>query len=255
MERQTIRRLDAINREFYERHAESFDATRRRPWGGWRRVVDHLGALERPSILDVGCGNARFGLFAERRLGRPIDYLGIDRSQPLLERARRRAPSAWRWLEADLVRDGLPAALGGERFDLVACFAVMHHLPGEVLRCELLAAMSRRVGTAGLLAVSFWQLGDHARFTRRAVDPESLGLAEELEPGDYLLRWGESAGGAAVASLRYCHHADPAEVERLLTAPELEPVDAFVADGASGDLNDYRLLRRPSDAGRSTARQ
>ncbi|MDX1642941.1 MAG: class I SAM-dependent methyltransferase [Thermoanaerobaculia bacterium] len=253
MERRTIRRLDAINREFYQRHAEAFDATRRRPWDGWKRVVDHLSALERPSILDVGCGNARFGLFAERRLGRPVDYLGIDRSRPLLERARRRGRSAWRWLEADLVRHGLPAALGRRRFDLVACFGVMHHLPGEALRRELLTAMSRHVGAAGLLAVSFWQFGDHARFTGRAVEPrsldeDSLDLDDEMEPGDYLLPWGESADGATSASLRYCHHSDRAEVERLLagsmSGEGFEPVDAFVADGASGALNLYRLLRR-----------
>lgn len=250
MDRRTISKLDAINRTFYERHAESFDATRRRPWVGWERVVDHLVGLEGPSILDVGCGNGRFGLFAERRLGR-LDYVGVDRSRPLLERARRRGRAGWRWLEADLVGGGLPSGLGEARFDLVVCFGVLHHLPGESVRRRLLRSMVRCLGANDLLAVSFWQLGEHDRFTRRAVETGRHGAVEEIEPGeleegDYLLPWGEIDGDGASEGLRYCHHVDAAEAARLLAGLGLEHVDSFLADGASGDLNLYYLLRCPA---------
>lgn len=255
MDPDTIARLDAVNRRFYERHAESFDAKRRRPWAGWERVLEHLRDFERPSILDVGCGNGRFGLYAARRMAAGIDYLGVDRSRALLELARRRGGPDWRWLEGELIGEGLPHELDGERFDLVACFGVMHHLPGESTRRHLLAAMQRTLAAGGLLAVSFWQLGEDARSAGRAVGVEALESLQpsaeaggwgdvELAPRDYLLPWGES-GAAEPAPLRYCHHVDRQEAERLVEGLDLAPVDVFRADGATGDLNLYYLLRRP----------
>lgn len=253
MDRLTISRLNAINRRFYERCAASFDATRRRPWRGWRRVMAHLEDLERPSILDVGCGNGRFGRFAAKYLGRDIRYVGVDASRPLLELARRRGEPAWRWLECDLVDAGMPAELDGERFDLVACFGLMHHLPGESTRRRLAGAFARSVAPGGMLALSFWQLGSDERFARRAVDPEDLEadrdgratppIGSELEPNDYLLPWGGEPwrGGAA---LRYCRHVDAAEAERLLRDLDLERVESFNADGESGAMNLYYVLRQ-----------
>ncbi len=68
----------------------------------------------------------------------------------------------------------------------------------------------------------------------------------ELEEGDYLVAWGEAppADRSALPALRYCHYADPAEVERLLAPLELDVVAEFRADGEGGDLNLYRILRR-----------
>lgn len=258
MDRDSILELDAVNRRFYARHADSFDAKRRHPWLGWRRVAEHLRDLERPSILDVGCGNGRFGLYAAERARSGIEYVGVDRSREMLELARRRGAADWRWLEADLVREGLPGELDEESFDLVVCFGVMHHLPGEATRRRLLREMAAATAIGGLLAVSFWQLGGQERFTRRALDVDELERGEgtagaiargeiELERGDFLLPWGdgtESGTGPGPVPVRYCHHVDRAEAERLVEARDLVPVDTFTADGASDDLNLYYLLRR-----------
>ena len=259
MDAPTVARLNALNREFYRRHALSFDRTRRAPWPGWQRVAELVSSLDRPSILDVGCGNARFGLFLASAESRPIDsldidYVGIDASPRLLAIAASRGPSHWRWVEADVIAEPLP--LVGE-FDLVVCFGVLHHVPGESTRQALLSSLAERLAQGGHLAVSFWQFGDRARFRDRALGwrsgvrgPESLDLSK-LEHNDFLLPWGADSGSAqGELPIRYCHFVDRAEARRLVgelrvEKPGLEPVDEFVADGHSGDLNLYHLLRRP----------
>src|SRR6266852_6428720 len=86
MDDTTIRRLNAINREFYEGAADRFEELRRGAWPGWKALIPYL----RPgmTILDVGCGNGRFGQFAIRHTGPSLRYYGLDANARLLEHAR-----------------------------------------------------------------------------------------------------------------------------------------------------------------------
>lgn len=74
MDDATIRRLNAINREFYRITAEVFDQTRGQPWPGWEQVLAYIGADAQKRVptmllvLDVGCGNGRFGVFLAKSL-------------------------------------------------------------------------------------------------------------------------------------------------------------------------------------------
>lgn len=251
----TVRRLNLINAEFYNEQAGDFGRTRSRPWPGWRRVVESLEAPEsRPlSVLDVGCGNARLVLALAERFER-FDYVGIDSSEPLLEQARARIESLegvnGRLTAIDLV-DELPSErLADRRFDLVAAFGLFHHLPGFSLRRRLLIDLAALLRPSGLIAAGFWQFGAHERFRRRFVDWQSFNEGasdpvdlDQLEPGDHLLAWGERGG-----AIRYCHWADPAEVERLLAAAGLTADELYQADGAGAALNLYALVRGGGDA-------
>ena len=243
MDASTQERLNALNREFYSRHAADFDATRRNPWPGWERALSGLGDAESAAILDVGCGNARLGHYLASLSGVSCAYTGVDVSHELLVLARERAPAGWRLIALDVVDDGLDAL--DREFDFVTCFGVMHHLPGEATRRALMEEMAARLAPGGRLAVSFWQFAHRRRFERRALGAEVSGMAALLEPGDYLLPWGEVGEDSATgSSMRYCHHADDAEVDRLVDGLGLEIADGFRSDGHSGDLNLYRILRR-----------
>ncbi|MGH9460977.1 MAG: methyltransferase domain-containing protein, partial [Vicinamibacteria bacterium] len=89
MDWSTILALNAINRDFYTQRAEEFAATRGGPWRGWRRLLEPLQACEEPlSVLDVGCGNGRFGMFLRENLQKPFRYVGIEVSAAALESAR-----------------------------------------------------------------------------------------------------------------------------------------------------------------------
>jgi SAM-dependent methyltransferase len=296
MNRQTQQALGAINRRFYEAHAEPFSNTRDHAWPGWERAwkaqptgVERAGQAQPTSVeragnaqptdverakegqptaaerveqaqpasselrlLDVGCGNARFGRFVAGRCP-GLHYTGVDSSGPLLEHARS-ALGATRHclLRADLVSEGPAAALPSGPFDWIAVFGVLHHLPGFALRRQLVAALAQRLAPGGVLALAAWRFAGRSRFARRSLSWETFCRGEsapidlaELEPGDHLLRWGDSGELRAV---RYCHETSDDELDRLTTALGLEAVDRFLSDGREGDLNRYVVLRRPAAA-------
>lgn len=256
MNRATIRALAALNREFYEDAAAEFSATRRHPWGGWYQIAAALRPDARRDaplrVLDVGCGNGRFGRFLARAPGAPLRYVGVDASGALLEEARASLEGV---VELELhPRDVSEAAwstvLGAARFDLVAVFGLLHHIPGRATRRALVAELGARVSEAGCCALAIWPFAAFERFRARILpwtEVHRLGSAaaaridpDDLEPGDHLLRWGEDGARA-----RYCHFVDAAEVREIIAASRLACAARFDADGRGGDRNRYYLLRRP----------
>jgi SAM-dependent methyltransferase len=252
MNRETVLALNEINRQFYRTTAREFSASRRSAWPGFERVVDAFREIPRNEavlrILDVGCGNARFVDTLLRQLGAPFHYLGIDASPELLAEARRRHGDReeLRFRSIDFVKEPLAPEVGTEEFSGIVLFGVLHHVPGAATRRRLLEELACRLHPGGLLAVSVWRFGRFERFRRRFVPwaqfLERTGAAldpEELEPGDYLLPFGRDP-----SRVRYCHALDRDELARLLDALPLTTLASFHADGRSGNLNRYVLLRR-----------
>lgn len=242
MDEQSIRRLNALNRAFYVQTANSFDESRGRDWLGWQRLLPYLAELPRPlRVLDVGCGNGRFGRFLARNFGLrgAVAYHGLDNSPSLLAAARdglarmTALPDA-RLAVCDVVEEPLPDG----QYHFVACFGVLHHVPSAARRETLMRAMGSRVLEGGYLCYSTWRFAEFDRFRER-LNP----LPEDIrgERGDYLMDWRRGEGSGA---LRYCHHVDQAEQAHLDAASGLEFVDSFCADGHTENINRYSLLRR-----------
>ena len=241
--------LAAINRRFYDRFAADFDASRQHPWPGWQRVTDRLHTDARtPTVLDVGCGNGRLGTFLAGRSAGGCRYFGLDGCEALLRAAANRldgridAPELRR---VDVLADDLDQALGEHRFDFIALFGVLHHVPGTNARRALLQRLGRRLAPGGILAASIWRLDRTPSFARRQVPWEAFNRTrrrrsqppidlEELEPGDTLLSWGGDSQHP-----RYCHFPDALETESLATAAELPLADRFEADGPTDRDNLY----------------
>lgn len=239
-------RLNAINRDFYRLTAAPFDQTRAQPWPGWLRLLDLLAAqgVQARSVLDVGCGNGRFGLLlAQRSPAEGWHYHGLDNSPALLAFARQRLaalPGVTLTLEArDLVENPLTAEADAPGYDLVALFGVLHHIPGAAARRALLRALAARVRPGGALAFAAWRFYEEARWRAR-VTPWPDDLAAHVEPGDLLLDWRRE-----VRALRYCHHVDDSEHDALVAASGLREVARYRADGEGGQSNCYSLLLRP----------
>ena len=248
MDEPTLRALNAINRAFYREQAAAFSATREDPWPGWDEVwacVEAAALAERLDVIDVGCGNGRFGRFLAKHAP-TLRYVGVDASPAMLALAGAHPPQAAS-VELhclDLVEDDLDTWLGRRRFTLVALFGVLHHVPGAEQRRELVAALAERLRPGGLLALSSWQFGAFERFrsrilpwdeyNRRAAQPVD---PEHLDPGDRLLRWGEGE------ALRYCNFSSEVETRDLLGNLRGEIVASFRADGREGDLNHYFVLK------------
>ncbi len=252
MDESTRAALAAINRHFYHHQARAFSDTRSRPWKGWRRVVETVGGA-RPKdaslrLLDVGCGNGRFGGLVGECWPGPLSYVGLDASEELLETAGRRLASLAevRLASWDFMDDSLGAVLGEETFSLIAVFGLLHHVPGEDLRRELLQRLAGRLEVGGVLALSVWRFGLDARFQRRVLPWEEYNRGAQqpipidlLEEGDVLLRWGDQPG-----VVRYCHAVSEPEQESWTEMLGLAPLESFVADGKGGELNQYHLFSK-----------
>jgi len=258
MNASTRRALLALNRAFYADRGEAFDASRDHPWPGWQRVLEEWGRVGtgasragRPDrVLDVGCGNGRFGRLLAKP-GRPgTEYLGVDASEPLLESARAALRDSPRGFDAELLRlDFLdapgPDALPPGPFDLIAVFGVLHHVPSRALRRSVVEALAQRLDRGGVLALTAWQFQDRERFARSLFPAEAVRRRadewgfdpHDLEAGDHLLGFSGDA-----STPRYCHHIDASELDALTGGLDLDLAAAYADDGKTRDLNLYRVL-------------
>lgn len=250
MQPQVQQQLLALNRSFYERVAEPFDATRLAASPGKTELVKRLPlqvGASATTLADIGCGNGRLAWLLEER-GLPVEYLGVDANAQLLAAAQahtaglRHVRAAF--VQADLAEpewvQKLPRPAMG--FDIVTCLATLHHFPGYALRRSVMLALAALVGAGGLLAISTWQFLTTPRFTTKLVDWAAIGLdPSQVEPGDALLPWQQ--GGYA---LRYLHQLDLDEVSALALDVGMIVEATYFADGKEGNLNLYALLRRPN---------
>ncbi len=231
-----IRRLNQLNKDFYTQTAESFSQSRDHAWEGWLRLLPYL----KPplSVLDVGCGNGRFGIFLHEQFGDGIGYHGLDNAPALLDFARQAFDErglSFTLENRDIVEN--PPDTG--EYDLVVAFGVLHHIPGYQNRHEFVRHLGQRVKKDGCLVFTTWRFYEQPRFRGRVVAwPDDFAV----EAHDYLLDW--RRGIEAKPALRYCHYVDDAEHQSLITATDLTEIITYRADGRSGDLNGYSILRR-----------
>lgn len=251
-------RLCALTGEFYRANAESFSQTRQSPWQGWVRLLEVMDARaaerELLRMLDVACGNLRFERYlADALPGRMLSGWAVDNCEPLVEAGERSEFGPLSRIAFQNL-DVIERLSGGRLWesleapdasrDLAVSFGFMHHVPLECWRAELLRALVAKVRPGGFVAVSFWRFLNSDKLARKAQETTIRARAElvipELPPNDYLLGWQDTQG-----LYRYCHHFDELEIERLLAAvaDSAELVSRFEADGKTGNLNEYVVLR------------
>lgn len=267
MDISVARQLIDLNTRFYRDNAASFSATREAPWDGWRRIVAHVaacaGALApgKPlKMLDLACGNMRLERFLSEELPEArFEFHSVDNCSALA--AGTPLPAGVVHHNVNILGALLDAASGGSQESplnelpacaFTCCFGFMHHVPSLELRVAVLRELVRRTAPGGIIAVSFWQFMHDERLASKAHEAEEAArkhdllepaVLDALEPGDHLLGWQDGT------SLRYCHHFEEREIDRLIAALPAGTVRAFErysADGRAGNLNRYVLLRRTS---------
>ncbi len=241
MDIQTILRLNQINADFYATIANDFDETRGKAWAGWDVLINHIPKPTVPyRVLDMGCGNGRFGIFLAEKWGTDnLIYHGVDNSPDLLQSAREALSAkhiTFQLQQEDIVsghRELTPA------YDLVVAFGVIHHIPSAQLRTHLLWNWANAVKAGGHLAFACWRFYEFDRFRERitAWDDD---LANKVEQHDYLLDWRRGT-----TALRYCHYVDDHEHEALIHATNLQPIADYRADGFTNTVNRYSILKKP----------
>ncbi|MCL5093878.1 MAG: class I SAM-dependent methyltransferase [Patescibacteria group bacterium] len=175
-------------REDYNKIADHFNVTRAYPW---KNLVPHLN---RPlkngdKILDLGCGNGRLLLALDKK----INYTGIDGSEKLIKIASELHPK-----EKFVIEDILNLPFDKESFDLIYSVAVIHHIPSEELRLNVLSEIKRCLRSKGKAVITAWNLEKMEKYQEFACYEK-----EGWEKGDYLIPWKNSKG--EIITQRYYH--------------------------------------------------
>jgi SAM-dependent methyltransferase len=178
MNKGTVIALKQLNQKFYEDYSANFSSTRILPWAGWRRVLDlclqtwRAKATDNPtSILDVGCGNGRFGQLLDQEFTDPFDYHGLDNSAELLAVAAQRLRPGPRgdrtFQKVDLTSSEFTLSDIGVRFQFITVLGLLHHIPGLHTRQALIQSLADHLEPDGLMVVSFWQFDTHNAMSLR----------------------------------------------------------------------------------------
>ncbi len=248
MDEHTVSILLDLNRQFYQTFGPAFAATRRRIQPGVRRVLDSLPAGGQ--WLDLGCGGGALGLaWAQHAAehGAEGTYTGLDFSASLLEEAaawvHTHAPGApVSYHPADLGNPDWQNVVEGRQFDVITCFAALHHIPGEAARLDILRVVRGLLAPLGVFIHSEWQFQHSPKLMER-VQPWSLaGLREDqVDPGDTLLDWRYALPGQVEQrGLRYVHLYSREELARLAAQCGFCIKEEFESDGAGGRLSLYQ---------------
>lgn len=239
-----LQRLLSLNRDFYQSFAYDFAQSRQRIQPGVQRAAKRFPP--HAAVLDLGCGHGQLAVYLQRT-GFGGRYRGVDASSALLELvAPEPQPPQYRFVQADLADPAWDSALrtpdaagepAAEGFDLACAFAVLHHLPGDELRRQMLATLRALLIPAGQVFLSVWDFMASPRMRGRLHDWDEIGLqADQLDPGDALLDWRRGGHG-----LRYVHQFSPEELGELASRSGFMVVDQYRSDGAGGRLGLYQV--------------
>ena len=234
MRPEMVQKLLDINRQFYAEFAEAFAETRSAPQPGFSKLLNYL---PKPchEVVDVGCGNGRFGLFLSRNLP-DFSYTGVDFTVSFLDMAG--ASLGGKFITRDINQAGFLEGQG--QYDLAVCLATLQHIPGWPNRLAVLQEMAAHLSNNGRIFLSNWQFTKSDRQKRKILDWSEVGLKlEDVDPGDYLLSWRRNGRG-----LRYVHLVDQQETAWLAKQADLHILDEYLSDGKEGNLNLYTILAK-----------
>lgn len=151
-------------KETYDKIASDFSASRKYIWPDLLPFLKDIPA--EVSVLDLGCGNGRL----LNGLPDKINYLGIDQSQELLNKALLLHPNK-NFIVADITKEktwhNLPA------YDYIFCIAVMHHLPTYQQQVFLLKKIKKHLKPGGKVLITAWNLWQ-PKFLKHHLSLKSL---------------------------------------------------------------------------------
>jgi len=266
MDQKLINQLNKLNRDFYSKTSKFFDESRQKPWEGWKQLIEkenELPAYVIPSagrrvtgyglretgnrkletVLDIGCGNGRFGEFLLRHFPN-ADYTGIDFSPELLKFAEEKFKSkklSGKFIHSDILDTKWAGGLK-KKFDLITLFGVIHHIAGFENRKRLIKNISELLNRKGQLVITVWQFKKFERFDKKTLDKDfiknELGInANKLEENDFILDWKRGT-----KAYRFAHYVDDSEMIKLVSDTNLKLMYTYDSDGKTNNLNKYYIF-------------
>lgn len=255
MDDTTIKKLNQINNDFYQQVATSFDSSRQYYWDGWNQLLPFFDNQSDIRVLDLACGNGRFGTFLHEHLPETkLSYTGIDQSSELLDFAKQSLQGkipAVHLKQKNIIselQENNQFLSSEELFHFAGVFGFMHHVPSLKLRIQLIVELLNHLHTGGTLCLSFWQFLSTPRLAKKAQNsPEIFDKFNveysQIENNDYILDWKRGS-----EAYRYCHLVTETELHELITEVQkhvgVELKKTFFADGKEGNINLYCILTK-----------
>ena len=120
---------------------------------------------------------------------------------------------------------------------MITAFSVLHHIPSEETRLNILRTVRDLLAEDGKFILSNWQFLNSQKLRTRIQDWSKVGLSNvDVDAGDYLLDWRSGGEG-----LRYVHHFSEEELISLAHASDFLVRDTFYSDGENGTLGLYQI--------------
>lgn len=278
MQTSSIRFLNQLNQKFYETVADSFDDSRSYSWTGWEVLKPFIlklieGKKEKSGdapgeplrVLDIGCGNGRFAQWLSEVINlaettTKIEYTGIDFNEFLLQKARERTQNLPKvttdFKQIDIVESLLQKTpLSTQKYDLIVCFGVMHHIPGQEMRQKLVEQISKLMVESeksnSIACIATWQFDSLPNLFSRSEQLQDSGLIPDPEAGDYLLNWERKSAGETLKTNenknqtptpRFCHLISDEESEEWWQTTKLSLIQKYLADGPKNQSNAYWIV-------------
>lgn len=226
--------------DLYSTYAQEFSSTRQAPWQGWKRLLKYLKAVDRPSILDLGCGNGRFLKYLVNSGVEVSSYLGVDNSSELLhmtdefmDRVRNTNKLAkFELLNLDF-EDISWATSITEKFNFIGAFGITHHLKTPLSRTKFFESTNFLLKPKGILAVTFWDFLGIDRYQNK-ISP----IKVEGSKNDYLMSFGNQG------ATRFCHYYNPLEIIEYTNQLPFNLIEEFFEDGAENNQNKYLIFKK-----------
>ncbi len=139
--------------EFYEAQGAAFSATRHAPWGVMRLVKD--AAKPGDVLVDFGAGNGRLGL----EIPDSVRYVAVEPSAALREAAAKILADR---KNTEITEGGFSVGaihespLPSRSADVVACLAVLHHIPTREAQESAVGELARILKPGGALVLTVW---------------------------------------------------------------------------------------------------
>jgi SAM-dependent methyltransferase len=204
----------------YDEIAAEFDTTRKHAWYEFEIYKELLRQGDK--VLDLGCGNGRLYDYLEPM---KVDYVGIDVSAELLNKARLKYRKKAKLEKVQFKKGGfLDIPYVRPVFDKIFCVASFHHLPGRKARLSALANMKSVLKKDGTVVISVWNLWQKKY---RKYIWESLGRMHKYDFGDTFIPWGKSGVN------RYYHAFTLYEMRGLLREAGFYLVDELMVKKGS----------------------
>ncbi len=141
-------------KEYFDKNVEGFSGSRKEFWPEFEELKKYIKRGER--VLDLGCGNGRlFPAFGGSAVGgetRDIEYIGIDSSEKMIQKAKGKYGNHFQ--TADIF--SLP--FSNSYFDSVWMIAVFHHIPSKELQLKALQEIRRVLRKNGRVIMTCWHL-------------------------------------------------------------------------------------------------